>query len=271
MDLKLCRAGASLTVGQKVETGMDLSGKRVLITGGSGGLGRVLAADFAKVGADVHIAGRRRAALDEAIAAIPGVTAHQLDVTDESATDSLFATLGSCDIVIANAGIADSAPLHHTSLDQWQQIMAVNLTGCFLTFRAGLRALRDAGTSRGRLIAISSIMGLSGYSYASAYSASKHGVNGLVKSLAAELATSGITANALCPGYLDTGMTDRSIANIVERTGRTPEAVRAALTTTSPLGRLITPAEVSHAALWLCGPESDAVNGQEIVINGGKV
>jgi 3-hydroxybutyrate dehydrogenase len=149
--------------------------------------------------------------------------------------------------------------------------MAVNLTGCFLTFRAGLRALRDDGTSWGRLIAISSIMGLAGYSYAAAYSASKHGVNGLVKSLAAELATNGITANALCPGYLDTEMTDRSIATIVERTGRTPDAARAALINTTPLGRLITPAEVSQAALWLCGPGSDAVNGQEIAINGGKV
>jgi NAD(P)-dependent dehydrogenase (short-subunit alcohol dehydrogenase family) len=250
---------------------MNLSGKRALITGGSGGLGQVLAADFADAGAEVHIAGRRRASLDRAVATMPYVTVHLLDVTDEAATDALFASLGGCDIVIANAGIAESAPLHHTSLDQWQQIMAVNLTGCFLTFRAGLRALRAADVGWGRLVAISSIMGLAGYRYASAYSAAKHGVNGLVRSVAAELATSGITANALCPGYLDTEMTDRSITNIVKRTGMTADEAQAVLAGMSPLGRLITPAEVSRAALWLCGPGSDAVNGQTIAINGGKV
>ena len=248
---------------------MDFSKQQVLITGGGGGLGRVLAADFANAGADVHIAGRRQAPLDDAMTAIPGITAHRLDVTDEGATDALFAAIGACDIVIANAGIAESAPLHHTSLDQWQQIMAINLTGCFLTFRAGLRALRDTEATWGRLVAISSIMGLGGYRYASAYSASKHGVNGLVTSVAAELAGSGITANALCPGYLDTEMTARSIANIVARTSMEAEAAKATLADMSPLGRLIAPAEVSSAALWLCGPGSDAVNGQTIAINGG--
>ncbi|MGB2026863.1 MAG: SDR family NAD(P)-dependent oxidoreductase [Candidatus Puniceispirillaceae bacterium] len=250
---------------------MDLSGKRVLITGGGGGLGRVLAADFAAAGADVHIAGRRQVPLDKAAAAMPLVTTHQLDVTDEDATDRLFAGIGSCDIVIANAGIAESAPLHHTSLDQWQRIMAVNLTGCFLTFRAGLRALRDADASWGRLIAISSIAGLAGHRYASAYSASKHGVNGLVKSIAAELAGSSLTANALCPGYLNTEMTQRNVATIVARTGMGTQDAQAALASMSPLGRLITPAEVSQAALWLCGPGSDAVNGQTVAINGGAV
>jgi 3-hydroxybutyrate dehydrogenase len=250
---------------------MDLSGKRVLITGGGGGLGRVLAADFAAAGADVHIAGRRQVPLDKAAEAMPLVTTHQLDVTDEDATDRLFAGIGSCDIVIANAGIAESAPLHHTSLDQWQRIMAVNLTGCFLTFRAGLRALRDADASWGRLIAISSIAGLAGHRYASAYSASKHGVNGLVKSIAAELAGSSLTANALCPGYLDTEMTQRNVATIVARTGMGTQDAQAALASMSPLGRLITPAEVSQAALWLCGPGSDAVNGQTVAINGGAV
>jgi 3-hydroxybutyrate dehydrogenase len=247
---------------------MNLSGRRVLITGGGGGLGRVLAADFANVGADVHIAGRSRAPLDDAVASIPRLTAHQLDVTDEAATDALFAATGSFDIVIANAGIAESAPFHRTSLDQWQRIMAVNLTGCFLTFRAGLRALREADASWGRLVAVSSITGLAGHRYASAYSASKHGMNGLVTSIAAELAGTGITANALCPGYLDTEMTARSIATIVERTGMTADEAGAVLADMSPAGRLITPAEVSLAALALCGPNSDSVNGQTVVVNG---
>ncbi|PDH64746.1 MAG: 3-hydroxyacyl-CoA dehydrogenase [SAR116 cluster bacterium MED-G05] len=249
---------------------MDLSGKRILVTGGGSGLGRVLAEDFAAAGGDVHICGRRPEPLQAVTDATPGITAHILDVTDETATDAMFESIGHADIVIANAGIAESAPLHRTSTEMWHRIMAVNLTGCFLTFRAGLQQLRNAKCSWGRLIAISSITGLSGHRYASAYSASKHGVNGLVRSTAAELASSGITANALCPGYLDTEMTDRSIDNIIAKTGKSREDATGALAEMSPLGRLITPQEVSTAALWLCGPGSDAVNGQTIAINGGE-
>ena len=249
---------------------MDLSGKRILVTGGGSGLGRVLAEDFAAAGGDVHICGRRPEPLQVVTDATHGITAHILDVTDETATDAMFESIGHADIVIANAGIAESAPLHRTSTEMWHRIMAVNLTGCFLTFRAGLQQLRNAKCSWGRLIAISSITGLSGHRYASAYSASKHGVNGLVRSTAAELAGSGITANALCPGYLDTEMTDRSIDNIIAKTGKSREDATGALAEMSPLGRLITPQEVSTAALWLCGPGSDAVNGQTIAINGGE-
>ena len=249
---------------------MDLSGKRILVTGGGSGLGRVLAEDFAAAGGDVHICGRRPEPLQVVTDATHGITAHILDVTDETATGAMFESIGHADIVIANAGIAESAPLHRTSTEMWHRIMAVNLTGCFLTFRAGLQQLRNAKCSWGRLIAISSITGLSGHRYASAYSASKHGVNGLVRSTAAELASSGITANALCPGYLDTEMTDRSIDNIIAKTGKSREDATGALAEMSPLGRLITPQEVSTAALWLCGPGSDAVNGQTIAINGGE-
>ena len=249
---------------------MDLSGKRILVTGGGSGLGRVLAEDFAAAGGDVHICGRRPEPLQAVTDATHGITAHILDVTDETATDAMFESIGHADIVIANAGIAESAPLHRTSNEMWHRIMAVDLTGCFLTFRAGLQQLRNAKCSWGRLIAISSITGLSGHRYASAYSASKHGVNGLVRSTAAELASSGITANALCPGYLDTEMTDRSIDNIIAKTGKSREDATGALAEMSPLGRLITPQEVSTAALWLCGPGSDAVNGQTIAINGGE-
>ena len=249
---------------------MDLSGKRILVTGGGSGLGRVLAEDFAAAGGDVHICGRRPEPLQVVTDATHGITAHILNVTDETATDAMFESIGHADIVIANAGIAESAPLHRTSTEMWHRIMAVNLTGCFLTFRAGLQQLRNAKCSWGRLIAISSITGLSGHRYASAYSASKHGVNGLVRSTAAELASSGITANALCPGYLDTEMTDRSIDNIIAKTGKSREDATGALAEMSPLGRLITPQEVSTAALWLCGPGSDAVNGQTIAINGGE-
>ena len=145
----------------------------------------------------------------------------------------------------------------------------VNLTGAFLTLREG--ALRLKGAEWGRLIAIASTAGLKGYPYVSAYSAAKHGAIGLVKSAALELARTGITANALCPGFLDTEMTERSIANIAEKTGMTPEEARASLEKMSPQRRLIRPEEVVAAALWLCGPGSEGITGQAIPIAGGEV
>ena len=252
------------------EGNVDLSHRKVLVTGGGSGLGRVLAVEFANTGAEVHVCGRRREPLNELASANKNIMAHQLDVTDENGIEAMFDAIGPVEILIANAGIAESAPLHRTSSEMWHQIMAVNLTGCFLTFRAGLKQLQDTKAQWGRFIAISSTTGLSGHKYASAYSASKHGVNGLVKSAAAELAGSGITANALCPGYLDTEMTDRTIDNIVGRTDKSRQQAADILAAMSPLGRLIAPAEVSKAALWLCGPGTDAVNGQTIAINGGE-
>ena len=252
------------------EGNVDLSHRKVLVTGGGSGLGRVLAVEFANTGAEVHVCGRRREPLDELASANKNIMAHQLDVTDEEGTEAMFDAIGPVEILITNAGIAESAPLHRTSSEMWHQIMAVNLTGCFLTFRAGVQKLRDAKATWGRLIAISSTTGLSGHKYTSAYGASKHGVNGLVRITAAELAGSGITANALCPGYLDTEMTERSIKNIVTKTGNSREDAIAVLSGMSPLGRLIKPQEVSKTALWLCGPGSDAVNGQTIAINGGE-
>jgi len=243
----------------------SVAGKRVLITGGGTGVGADLARAFAGAGAEVVICGRRMAPL-QAVSERTGVRAVTADVTDEASVKAMFAEAGPCDIVIANAGAADSAPLGRTSLDQWNAMLAVNLTGTFLTFREGLAQL----SGWGRLIAVASTAGLRGYAYVAPYAAAKHGVVGLVRSLALEVAKKPVTVNALCPGFLETEMTERSIANIVDKHGKRRDQALAALTATSPQGRRIQPAEVSAAALWLCAPGSEGINGQAIAIAGGE-
>ena len=245
---------------------MTLRGKRVLITGGGSGAGADLARGFAGAGAEVVIAGRRAEALARVAARHPGLRTVQADVTDEDSVRAMFAAAGPCDIVIANAGAADSAPFGRTTLDQWNAMLAVNLTGTFLTLRDGLTQMQGWG----RLISVASTAGLKGYAKIAPYAAAKHGVIGLTRCLALEIARRPITVNAICPGFLDTEMTERSIAVIVEKTGRTPEAARAALEGLNPQNRLFAPAEVTAAALWLCGPGSDGVNGQAIAISGGE-
>lgn len=242
---------------------MTLQGKRVLITGGGSGLGADLARGFAASGAEVVIAGRRADAL--ARIAQNGIRAVQADVTDEASVNAMFAAAGPCDIVIANAGAADSALLTRTTLAQWNAMIAVNLTGVFLTLRDGLNQMPGWG----RLIAISSTAGLRGFAKIVPYAAAKHGVIGLTRSLALEIARKDITVNALCPGYLDTEMTDHSVAVIMEKTGRTEVEARATLAAMSPQNRLIQPAEITAAALWLCSPGAKGINGQAIEINGG--
>ncbi|MDE3080193.1 MAG: SDR family oxidoreductase [Paracoccaceae bacterium] len=245
---------------------MTLAGKRALITGGGTGAGADLARGFAAAGAEVVIAGRRRAPLEEVAASTPGIRWVEADVTDEASVAAMFAAAGPCDIVIANAGAADSGVIARTTLDQWNAMIAVNLTGAFLTLRDGLNQMQGWG----RLIAVASTAGLKGYAKVAPYAAAKHGVVGMVRSLALEIARRPVTVNALCPGFLDTPMTDRSIEVIVAKTGRSPAEARAALEGVNPQGRLIQPAEVTAAALWLCGPGSEGMNGQAIAIAGGE-
>lgn len=245
---------------------MTMLDKRVLITGGGTGIGADLAAGFAAAGAEVVICGRREAPLN-AVAERTGARAVMADVTSEGDVARLFVEAGPCDIVIANAGAADSAPFGRTTLEQWNTMLAVNLTGTFLTFREGLAQMPGWG----RLIAVASTAGLKGYGYVAPYAAAKHGVVGLVRSLALELAKKPLTVNALCPGFLDTEMTGRSVANIAAKTGKSPEEARAALIGSNPQKRLIQPAEVTAAALWLCAPGSEGINGQAIAIAGGEV
>jgi len=246
---------------------MMFLGKRVLITGGGSGVGADMARSFAGAGAQVVVTGRRAEPLEKLAMTNPSIHAVVADVTQEDSTRAMFEQAGPCDIVIANAGAADSGLLAKTSLDQWNEMLAVNLTGVFLTLREGVRQMPGWG----RLISVASIAGLKGYAYAAPYAAAKHGVIGLTRSLALEVAKRPITVNAICPGYLDTEMTDRSIANIVTKTGKRPAEAQAILTATNPQGRLIRPDEVTATALWLCSPGADSVNGQAITLSGGEV
>lgn len=250
----------------------DLSGKHALVTGGGTGVGAAIALALAGAGANVTITGRRQAPLDEVAGKHANIHPTTGDVTDERSVAQMFDVAnryhGPVDIVIANAGAAESAPLSKTSLELWEQMLAVNLTGAFLTLREGLNTMN--GRDWGRLIAISSTAGLKGYAYVGAYSAAKHGVIGLVRSLALETARSGVTVNALCPGFTETPLLSASVSNIMEKTGMSEDKARASLAAGNPTGRFVQPEEVAAAVLWLCGEGSGSVSGQSISISGGE-
>ena len=245
-----------------------LAGKHALVTGGGTGLGAAISAALAGAGAAVTIVGRRREPLDAHAKSHAGMRAVVADVTDEASIAAAFsdavAASGPLSIVVANAGAAESAPFARTSLDAFERLIAVNLTGVFLTLREAVRAMPDAGW--GRLVVIASIAGLRGYSYVAPYCAAKHGAVGLVKSLAMELSGTGITVNALCPGYAATPMLEESVARIVQKTGRTHAEARKTLADINPGGRLVEPREVAEAVLRLCSPASDGVTGRAIEI-----
>ena len=246
---------------------MTLAGKRVLITGGGTGAGQDLALGFARAGALVVISGRRLAPLQAVAGMAGGISVVQADVTDEASVRAMFAAAGPCDVVVANAGAADSGAMAKTTLNQWNSMIAVNLTGVFLTLREGLLQMPGWG----RLISVASTAGLKGYAKVAPYAAAKHGVIGLTRSLALEIARRPVTVNAICPGFLDTPMTDHSVEVIAAKTGRSLEAARAALAAMNPQDRLIAPSEVTVTALFLCGPGSEGINGQAITIAGGEV
>ena len=247
---------------------MTVAGRRVLVTGGGSGAGADLALGFACAGAaQVVICGRRPEALAQTAALHPAIRAIACDVTDEASVAALFAQAGPVDIVIANAGQAASGPFAKTTLAEWNAMLGVNLTGVFLTFREGLRQF----TGWGRLVAVASTAGIKGYAKVAPYAAAKHGVIGLTRSLALEVARRPVTVNAICPGFLDTDMTTQTMRIIAEKTGRSATEARSALEGLNPQNRLFRPDEVTAAALWLCAPGSDGVNGQAITISGGEV
>ena len=251
-----------------------LVGQHAVVTGGGSGIGAATALELARLGARLTLIGRRPDGLAVEARIIQDATGaeaatHRLDVTDAGAVPAVFARLGAVDILVNNAGAAESAPFAKTGHDLLERMLAVNLKGAFLCTQAVLPQMLAA--KRGRVVNIASTAGLIGYAYVSAYVAAKHALVGLTRALALEMAKSGVTVNAVCPGFTDTELVARSVETIVAKTGRTAEAARAELAKTNPMGRLVTPAEVASAVAFLCLPSAAAITGQAIVVAGGEV
>ena len=250
---------------------MKVSFAHALVTGGATGIGRAIALELANAGMDVTICGRRAEPLEKVAAEHPKLHAMTADVTDEASVARLYeeaeAARGAFDVVVANAGIASSAPAHKTTLEEWNRILNVNLTGAFLTVRPALAGMADRGG--GRIVFIASVAGLRGAAYVAPYVASKHGVVGLTRALAEELLLTGVTVNAICPAYVETEMLEQSIRRVMEKTGRSEEEARRGFAEINPNHRLIQPDEVAAAALWLVSDAAISVTGQTIPISGG--
>jgi NAD(P)-dependent dehydrogenase (short-subunit alcohol dehydrogenase family) len=243
-----------------------------LITGGGRGIGREVAAHFVRAGATVTVLGRHRAALDDAIAAGAAHFAAVADVADQASIAAAIAEAAArqpIDILVANAGSAESAPFAKSDAALFRRMMDVNFLGVVHSIQAALPSMKQRPF--GRIVVIASTAGLKGYAYVSAYSAAKHAVIGLARSLALELAQTRITVNAVCPGFTDTDLVAGSIDTIMKKTGRSREQAVAELAKHNPQGRLVTPAEVADTVLWLCGEGAGAVTGQAIVVAGGEI
>lgn len=237
--------------------------RQILVTGGGSGIGRDVAKDFAAKGDEVTIAGRRMDALEET--AEGKMRCLQVDVTDEESVKALFDR--PYDVVVANAGAGFSVPVAQMSSQVWHDTIAVNLTGVFYTFRA---ALQDMGPG-GRLIAMASIASLKGGGGLAAYAAAKHGVLGLVRSLAIEVAKQGITCNAVCPGFVDTDMAAGAVKNVMKRMEIDQASAEKMLVANNPMRRMITVEEVTAAVRFLASPDASMINGHDMVVSGGEI
>ena len=244
-----------------------LEGRRALVTGGSRGIGRAVAAALAQAGATVTVLGRDRAALDAVVARGEAHAAVVADVTDPEWARALDGA--GFDLLVANAGAAVSAPFGKSDDALFRDSLEVNLMGVVRAVRAVMPGMVERRF--GRIVAVASTAGLKGYPYVSAYCAAKHAVVGLVRALAMEVAQTGVTVNAVCPGLTDTDLVAESLERIVAKTGRSREAALAELVRHNPQKRLVAPEEVADAVLWLCGEGAGAVTGQAIAVAGGEV
>ncbi|MGV3479746.1 MAG: SDR family NAD(P)-dependent oxidoreductase [Sphingobium sp.] len=252
---------------------MKLAGRHAVVTGGGSGIGAAIARALTAEGAAVTLIGRRRDALEQVAATLPGATIAPADITSRTEIDAAFATAraahGPISILVNNAGAAPSAPFAKVTAEGWRSAMAINLDALFDCCQSALPDLLAA--EAGRIVTIASTAGLKGYAYTAPYVASKHGAIGLMRALAVELAKTGVTANAVCPGFTETDIVADAIANIRAKTGRSEDDARAELAKFNPQKRLIAPEEVASAVVWLCLSENRSITGQAIAVAGGEV
>lgn len=251
---------------------MSLQGRTALVTGGGRGIGRAVAERLAREGVRVAVAGRTEAELEE-VAALVGGVALRLDVGDRAdiarALPLLRETVGHVDILVNNAGVAESAAYHATPDEMWDRMLAVNVTGAFALCRALIPPMIERGY--GRVVNVASNAGLTGYAYSTAYCASKHAMVGMTRAIALEIARSEVTINCVCPGWVETRMTEETLARIEAKTGRPRAEAKRTLEAMSPQRRMVQPEEVAAVVAMLVSPEARSVHGQAIPIDGGQV